>query len=263
MKTLPEIFRKYLTQLWYVVLTPVMFFIIMGVYRPFGNPEALNMGRSLFVFNVTIMMCIMLVFLIISRSIFYALRKYLCNNLWQFIGWIIVELAGMTFFVALYLTLMSGEGSYFFNLAISLQYTFLILIVPYGGITAVFVIISLNTSNVREIESVKFTDKNGQVKIVVLKDAILYIKANENYITVFYTEGNVVKDYTLRTSMLAITPIADRFGLFRCHKSYFVNPSHIIALRKDVNETYAAELDFSGIVVPVSRNKYPHMSKIL
>ena len=61
MKTFPEIFKKYTTQLWYIFLTPAMFFVIMGVYRPFGNPEALDMGRSLFVFNVTIMMCIMMV----------------------------------------------------------------------------------------------------------------------------------------------------------------------------------------------------------
>ena len=111
MKTFPEIFKKYTTQLWYIFLTPAMFFVIMGVYRPFGNPEALDMGRSLFVFNVTIMMCIMMVFLLITRSLFFALRKFLCHNLWQFIGWIVVEIAGMSFFIALYLTLMSGTGS--------------------------------------------------------------------------------------------------------------------------------------------------------
>jgi hypothetical protein len=195
--------------------------------------------------------------------LFFALPKFLCNNLWQFIGWIVVELAGMTFFIALYLTLMSGTGSYFYNLALSLQYTFLILIVPYGAITGVFVIISLNSPTVREVESVRFTDKNGQVRIVLLKDAILYIKADENYITVFYREGDTVRDYTLRTSMTAITPLADRFGLFRCQRSYFVNPTHIVALRKDVNDIYTAELDVSGLIVPVSRNKYPELSRLL
>lgn len=263
MKTFPEIFKKYTTQLWYIFLTPAMFFVIMGVYRPFGNPEALDMGRSLFVFNVTIMMCIMMVFLLITRSLFFALRKFLCNNLWQFIGWIVVELAGMTFFIALYLTLMSGTGSYFYNLALSLQYTFLILIVPYGAITGVYMIISLSSPTVREVESVRFTDKNGQVRIVLLKDAILYIKADENYITVFYKEGDTVRDYTLRTSMTAITPLADRFGLFRCQRSYFVNPTHIVALRKDVNDIYTAELDVSGLIIPVSRNKYPELSRLL
>ena len=31
--------------------------------------------------------------------------------MWQFVGWILFELVGMTFFVALYLDLMSKEGS--------------------------------------------------------------------------------------------------------------------------------------------------------
>ena len=261
MKTFPEIFKKYTTQLWYIFLTPAMFFVIMGVYRPFGNPEALDMGRSLFVFNVTIMMCIMMVFLLITRSLFFALRKLLFKPVRRIME--VVELAGMTFFIALYLTLMSGTGSYFYNLALSLQYTFLILILPYGAITGVFVIISLSSPTVREVESVRFTDKNGQVRIVLLKDAILYIKADENYITVFYNEGDTVRDYTLRTSMTAITPLADRFGLFRCQRSYFVNPTHIVALRKDVNDMYTAELDVPGLIVPVSRNKYPELSRLL
>ena len=263
MKTLPNIFRKYTTQLWYIFLTPALFFIIMGVYRPFGNPEALDMGRSLFVFNVTIMMCIIMVFLLITRTIFYFLRKFLCSNMWQFVGWILFELVGMTFFVALYLDLMSKEGSYFLHLALSLQYTFLILIVPYGSITAICTIISLNSPNVRETESVKFSDKNGQVRIVLLKDAILYIKADENYIKIFYKDGDVVKDYTLRSSMSAISPLAARFGLFRCQRSYFVNPTHIIALRKDLNDIYTAELDMPGHVIPVSRNKYSELSRLL
>ena len=111
MKTLPEIFEKYTTQLWYIFLTPASFFVIMGVYRPFGNPEALDMDRSLFVFNVTIMMCIMMVFLLLTRTLFYFLRKILSNNMWQFIGWILFEMIGMTFFIALYLELMSKDAA--------------------------------------------------------------------------------------------------------------------------------------------------------
>lgn len=263
MKTLPEIFEKYTTQLWYIFLIPASFFVIMGVYRPFGNPEALDMDRSLFVFNVTIMMCIMMVFLLLTRTLFYFLRKILSNNMWQFIGWILFEMIGITFFIALYLDLMSKEGSYFLHLAYSMQYTFLILIFPYAAITAICTIVSLNSSRVREVESVKFTDKNGQVRIVLLKDAILYIKADENYIIIFYKDGDVVKDYTLRSSMSAISPLAARFGLFRCQRSYFVNPAHIIALRKDANDMYSAELDVPGHVISVSRNKYPELSRLL
>lgn len=263
MKSFPEIFKKFTTQLWYVFLTPLLFFIIMGVYRPFENPAALDMGRSLFVFNVTIMMCIILVYLLISRTLYYFLRKFLCTNWWQFCGWIVIELVAMTFFIALYLTLMSGAGSYFLHLAYSLQYTFLILIVPYFGITAVCTIVSLNTVNIRERDSIRFTDRNGQVKIVLLKDAILYIKAEENYITIYYLDGETIKNYTIRSSMTAIAPLVEGFGLFRCQRSYFVNPTHIVALRRDPNDMYSAELTVSGLTIPVSRNKYSEISKLL
>ena len=134
---------------------------------------------------------------------------------------------------------------------------------PYAAITSICTIVSLKSSRIREVDSVKFTDKNGQVRIVLLKDAILYIKADENYIIIYYKDGEVVKDYTLRSSMSAITPLATRFGLFRCQRSYFVNPTHIIALRKDANDMYSAELDVPGHVIPVSRNRYSELSRLL
>lgn len=263
MNSFPETMKKYITQLWYIFLTPVLFFIIMGVYRPFENPAALDMGRSLFVFNVTMMMCIILVFLLISRTVYFLLRKYICNNWWQFIGWIVLELVAMTFFIALYLTLMSDDGSYFWHLALSCQYTFLILCVPYAGITAVITIVSLSNPVLRARDSIKFTDKSGQVKIVILKDAILYVKADENYVVINYVDGDKVKSYTLRTTMASLAPLAESFSLYRCQRSYYVNPSRIVALRKDPSDMYSAELDIPGIVIPVSRNRYSQLSRML
>ncbi len=263
MNKLPEIFKKYTTQLWYIFLTPVIFAVIMGAYRPFGNPAALTIGKSIFVFNVSMIMCIIMVFLFITRHALYFLRKFLCRNWWQFLGWALFEFTGVTFYIAMYITLMGHEGSYFLNLALSLQYSFLTMVVPYFGITAVLEIIHLLSPDAVETESVKLTDKNGNVKIVLLKESILFIKADENYITVYYKSGDKVKDYTLRSSMTAITPLANSFGLFRCQRSYFVNPSHIIALRRDAYDIYSAEMSVSGLVVPVSKSKYQELSRLL
>ena len=262
MKSIPTIFEKYTTQLWYILLTPAMFFVIMGVYRPFENPDALTFYRASFVFNITMMMCIILVFLLISRHFLHLLRRFIYRNWWQFIGWAVMEFFGITFFIALYITLI-GRDSYFLNLIRSLQYTVVTLSVPYFIRTTTLVIVSLKCSKGREADSVKFTDNNGHVKIVLLKDSILYIKAEENYITIYYKSGDKIKDYTLRASMTAITPVATRFGLFRCQRSYFINPSHIIALRRDAYDIYSAELSVPGLVVPVSKNKYQELSRLL
>lgn len=244
-------------------MVPALFFIIMVVYRPFGNPIALDFGRSLFYFNITMMMCIILVYLALTRTLLYALRKHLCTNWWFYVGWMILECVGLTFFFGLYLRLISGQAPYFLHVANSLQYTFLILCVPYGGVTAICTIVEYSSPNIREHDSIRFTDKNGQAKIVLIKDAILYIRANENYVTIYYKDGENVKSYTLRTSMASIAPLVERFGLYRCQRSYFVNTQHIVALRRDANDIYSAELCVPGIIIPVSRQKYSKLSSIL
>lgn len=257
---IPDIFKKYTTQLWYILLTPLLFFVIMVVYRPFDSPQTLDFERSGFYFNVVILMCITLVYLALTRTVLFFLRKYICSHWLFYLGWMILEFIGLTFFFALYLRLISKELTYFMHVAISLQYTFLILLFPYAIITAVCTIIEFNSPKIRERDTIRFTDKNGQVKIVLLKDAILYIKANENYITIFYMEGDKVKDYSLRASMTSISPLVNQFGLYRCHRSFFINVQHLVALRRDPNDFYTAELSVPGVKIPVSRQKYADLS---
>jgi len=101
------------------------------------------------------------------------------------------------------------------------------------------------------------------VKIVLLKDAILYVQADENYVKVHYLDNGRVKSYSLRSTMRAIAPLMEQFGLFRCQRSYYVNLSHIVALRKDPNDIILAELDVQNIAIPVSRKVYHALSERL
>ena len=265
MNSFPAILRKYSTQLWYILFSAVFFFFFMVAYQPFGTKEAFDMGRNLTIVNVAILSSIVLVTLLILRTVFYFLSKYLCKNWWQYIGWVVIEFVCLTYFLALYLYLMGGrEISYFEQVALCLQYSFLILMYPYFGITIVCVVVSLmQQPSARERETVRFIDSNRQVKIVLLKDAILYVQADENYVKVHYLDNGKVKSYSLRTTMRAIAPLMEQFGLFRCQRSYYVNLSHIVALRKDPNEVISAELDVQNISIPVSRKVYHALSERL
>ena len=42
-----------------------------------------------------------------------------------------------------------------------------------------------------------------------------------------------------------------------------MNPSHIKALRKETGGSIVAELDCAGISVPVSKNTYEELSKLI
>jgi hypothetical protein len=261
---LPDLFRRYSTQLWYILLSSAFFFVFMVVYQPFGVREAFDMGRGLFIVNVAILTSIVFLTLLICRTVFYFCSRKVSRYWWQYTGWIMMELTVMTYFFALYLFLMDRSMPYFEQLAHCLQYTFLVLIYPYFGVNIVGALIaSSEEPAIRERETVRFLDANRQVKIVLLKDAILCVEADENYIRIRYLEGGKVKEYTLRSTMRAIAPMMEQFGLFRCHRSFYVNPSHIVALRKDPNDIISAELDVPDLVIPVSRKVYRELSQRL
>ena len=260
---LPPIFRRYTNELWYIFHAPFFFFVFMVVWMPFRSEADLDMGRSLFMFNVTMMMCIIIVTLLLTRTLRFLLARFLNRNWWQLLAWCVMELTAITFFLALYLYLMDTSVPYSHWLPRCLEYSFLVLVFPYLAITGVCALVAAYQTPARERDLVRFADASRQVRLVLLKDVILYVKAQENYVRICYLDNGNVKDYTLRSTMLAITPLMEHFGFFRCHRSYFVNPAHIVALRRDRDDAFSAELDVPGTVLPISRRVYQELTQKL
>lgn len=260
---LPPIFRRYTNELWYIFHAPFFFFVFMVVWMPFRSETDLDMGRSLFMFNVTMMMCIIIVTLLMTRTLRYLLARFLNRNWWQLLAWCVMELTVITFFLALYLYLMDASVSYSRWLPRCLEYSFLVLVFPYLAVTGVCALVAAYQTPARERDLVRFADASRQVRLVLLKDVILYVKAQENYVRIYYLDSGNVKDYTIRSTMRAITPLMEHYGFFRCHRSYFVNPAHIVALRRDRDDVFTAELDVPGTALPISRRVYQELTQKL
>lgn len=260
---LPPIFRRYTNELWYIFHAPFFFFVFMVVWMPFRSETDLDMGRSLFMFNVTMMMCIIIVTLLLTRTLRFLLARFLNRNWWQLLAWCVMELTVITFFLALYLYLMDTSVPYSHWLPRCLEYSFLVLVFPYLAVTGVCALVAAYQTPARERDLVRFADASRQVRLVLLKDVILYVKAQENYVRIYYLDSGNVKDYTIRSTMRAITPLMEHYGFFRCHRSYFVNPAHIVALRRDRDDAFSAELDVPGTVLPISRRVYQELTQKL
>lgn len=259
---LPELYGKFTTHLWYMLFPAVFFFTFIVVYRPFGSEEMLDMGRSLFFFNTAIMMCIVLVTTIVTRLVYYLLYKFVNHTWWEFSGFCMLEMVIITYFLALYLFLMRHDGRIYFEyVGLCTQYSFLVLLFPYFGITIVCALVGKRESNLAEQKGlIRFSDTSHQVKAVLDNKSILYIEAKDNYVIIYYLDNGKVKNYQLRNTMNAIAPLVEPYNIFRCQRSYYVNLSHINALRKDPNDMISAELDAENIVVPVSRKLYRDIS---
>ena len=263
LKRVPDIFGTFSFQLWYILLPAYFFFFMVAVYRPFEMEQALDMGRGLFYFNTTMLMCIIVVTLLLLRLLFWGIFRNSQRNWLGYFFWCFGEITVINYFMALYLCLMGGAVTpYFTQVAICLQYSFLILFYPYFGITVVCALISSGSEPEEEVakDHIRFVDSNNQVRIVLAAKSILFIRAEDNYVKIHYLDNGKMKDYLLRATMNSIAPLVEPHGLFRCQRSWFVNLAHIVALRKDPDDMYTVELDTDGISIPVSGALYRDLS---
>ena len=156
---------------------------------------------------------------------------------------------------------------YFDMMKNSFEYLFLTLILPYSILALSVRIYDFNncaSNSDDQSRRMRFYDSSHNLKFVINPDSVLYIGAEENYIHIFYSDGSRIKSYVLRNSMKAVDELCLTNGLVRCHRSYYVNPTHIKVLRKDREGVVFAVLDVNDVKdIPVSRKYYNNLTDLL
>lgn len=267
MDKLPALFRKLRSQLLYMLGIPAFFLCFVLIYQPSHATTLLQMQQNMLSFNTTIIMCILLGVMLISRALMMVLSHHQLQLTWlRYIYWEIAELITMSLFMALYLTLIyQGEYPYFYVVGQSIYALLLICIYPY-------VVFNLSLAYVAEKEEqvsyddslMRFLDNTQRVKLMIASSAVLYIKADENYVHICYLEGERIKEYALRASMKSLADLMQKHGLIRCQRSYYINPQHVKVLRRDKEGMITAELNSAGIrPIPVSPRYYEELAKWL
>ena len=267
MNTLPALFRKLRSQLLYILGMPAFFLCFVLIYQPSHVTRWLEMGEDMLSFNATIIMCILLGVMIISRVLMMVLSHHQLRLNWlRFVYWEIAELITMSLFMALYLTLMyKGAYPYFHIVGQSLYALLIVCIYPY-----VIFNIALAFAAEKEEQAgfddslMRFVDNTQRVKLMIASSAVLYIKAEENYVHIRYMEGDRLKEYPLRASMKSLEELMHKHGLIRCQRSYYINPQHIKVLRRDKEGMITAELNTpQAPPIPVSPRYYEELAKWL
>ena len=267
LQPIQDIFAKTISSFWYILFSTLFFYFMVLVYRPFNMEPVLDMGRNLFFFNATICTCVVAGSLLLTRLIFLLVVKQVPVRWTNYILWCLWEMLVAAFFIALFIYLKNGQDQYYFYyVGQSLKYSFLILFYPYFSVTAMLCITDFleNQNKVNQQgDLIRFKDSAGNVRIVLSASVILYIKAEVNYVRIYYLDGSTVKEYQLHTTMNAIRQSVEKYGLFRCQRSYYVNLAHVSSLRKDPNDVISVELNCDGIRIPVSRNLYMDLASRL
>ena len=95
-----------------------------------------------------------------------------------------------------------------------------------------------------------YVKDNLSIKVSLL----LFIRAANNYIEVFWKEGDRPKSQMIRTSLLKVEELLKEHKfIFKCHRSYMVNINFIDKIEGNIQgyKLFFENLDFS---IPVSKN---------
>lgn len=262
---------KYSSQLAYILGIPLFFMVFSIFYVPFDIQQFYTIGHGKeFSFHIIMLSCIIMGVLAISRTMLHYVLKASGMGWFNYICWCLVEVLGITFFMALYTALVKHDGqNYFQHLAYCLKYSYLELVFVYVPMSLVRAVKNKNeqleVKHQQEDGSlVRFHDEHQRLKLTIVPSSLLYVKAESNYLRICYMEAGKVKEFMLRASMKSLEVPAFAKSLVRCQRSYFVNPEHVTVLRKDRDGFMFAEMNIANVPpVPVSKQYFEQLSDLL
>lgn len=221
------------------------------------------------------------IFLVLSRIMMYYMSKRLIRFTYpKFILWTVGEIVLIGLFHAyISLSVMHVEiYSHALIIGKSILITFIALGFPFIVTDLSFAIIDgqrvlkiaksmINTNETNNktqkttVEStvtdnpdiINFHDYAGALKFTVKLENIYYIKAEGNYVNVFYNNKGGISSFVLRNKIQAIEDSLAGTPLMRCHRTYIVNSNNIKLIRTE-DEGYYIDFNQPGLEsVPVSR----------
>ncbi len=111
---------------------PIFFLLFVVFYEPFEIKALLTMENSSFTFNVTMLFCILLAAISITRSWLYFIGKFRNLSRVGYALWCIAEVLVASLFMALYLSLMmSSTPPYYELVGRALKITAATCVYPY------------------------------------------------------------------------------------------------------------------------------------
>ena len=256
------------SMLLHAVALPVFFLLFVVFYEPFAIKSLLTMENSSFTFNVTMLFCILLTSMSITRSWLYFICKVRSLSRIEYGLWCIAEVLIVSLFMAMYLSLMMQNAPPYYELVgKALKITAATCIYPYlfiwAGLEAKSRIASL-LQNSDNSSLIRFYDEYQKLRFVIAPEAVLYIKSEDNYAQIHYLDKGKPQKFVLRSSMKALEENLKQHGLIRCHRSYFVNPAFIKIVHRNPAGLIVAELNQEGYEsIPISHKYQDQIAKIV
>ena len=271
----PECLTEPVSQSINVIISTLFALVFLTAYVPFSATAWFQVGKGNYFFTTLAFVGTGTLFLALSRTLMtWLVKKMRHFPFWLYILWLFLEIV----LIAVYYTLLSyfqiqtteAMGhSFAFILAKSFLVSLVALGVPYTVTDLVILLkdtqqrLMLTKSDTVEsddevmpehTEIINLMDNNGNLKLSVKLDNLYYIKAEDNYINVFYQRSGAIASYMLRCKMKTIEDnCLDSSSLMRCHRSYIVNIKKVSVLHNEA-DGFVIDFEREGLdSVPVSK----------
>ncbi|MFK7747913.1 MAG: LytTR family transcriptional regulator DNA-binding domain-containing protein [Kordia sp.] len=95
---------------------------------------------------------------------------------------------------------------------------------------------------------------------MIQKTSVLFVKASENYVEIFYSKNKTIQYETFRNTLSAINIQAS--FLHQCHRSYLVNLTTIKNVKGN-SQNAKIEFHYHGLNIPLSKSYYNSIKSAL
>lgn len=257
-----------------IVFTALFSLTFINIYQPYNSTGWLkDMSDIKYFVLSSVLVLLGMAVVAISRVILY--RHYGSKKrrlkLWQYLLWIAAEIISMALVFTLFETFIMDDERDFLRMArISLWNTSFVLLLPYSVLWLYFSwddknrrllkmtsgIVDTTTDEpmIEKLVMTNFFDNKGDIKFSIKLSDLMYIKGADNYIVVYYRDGEKLSSVMIRNTMKQTENDLRSQGIIRCHKSYMVNTRHIKMLEKK-NDGIMVTLDSPiPLNIPVTRS---------
>ena len=268
----PECLTDPTSQIINVIISSLFALVFLTAYVPFSETAWFQVGRGSYFFITAAFVGAGVMFLALSRILMnWLIPRIRHFAFWAYLLWLFLEIMIIAVCHTLisYFQIRANDYSFGYLYAKSVLITFIALAVPY---TVTILAIMLKDTQRRMMltksdlvesddevlpehtEIINLMDNNGNLKLSVKLDNLYYIKAEDNYINVFYQRSGAIASYMLRCKMKTIEDnCLDSSSLMRCHRSYIVNIKKVSVLHNEV-DGFVLDFEREGLEsIPVSK----------
>lgn len=237
-------------------------FLFLYSFQPFG----LSTVSQPLLITATFGLITFLVSMLYEIFVFYTLEIERDKPVWTYGKWLIFTLVLVGLIAIanfLYITYLGFVEFSFSALLLMLRQTYIIGIFPivFSGMIRVISAQRKNSQTAEQVvlpiqkklhRPVQITNYNASETHELDEDAICYVEALQNYVSIYHIEDGTVKKTTLRNTLSATEKQLAETSTIRCHRSFLVNRERIT---KVDGNAQGLKLTLEGLEgqVPVSR----------